>query len=201
MYALDLLATRQRALWHLNELPSPPLVVSRSPAALHLLGGPESERELWRYRMPALSLESKRGLGHRHPCSAEREIGTVLAGAVSPGGVPAWIESGTHAPGELVLIRDPGHGRPFEIALPGHIALQPPLVSERWICTLLRSEGAVVACVLDATRNAGWMQVTLQGLAHACAHLEGDRLWIGDDLGRVLVYDLARGRPLRQLRC
>ena len=197
VHALDTLSGHRRSLWHLPEL-SPVLSLSRWPHSLTLLGGVDLE-SLWSYALPALQLRIKRELVGVRPCVADSGdgMGPTLAIAEAPG-LLLWVEAQRDG-SAIEMMLEHARGRESLCVL-GRLPCQEPLLSSRWgVVSTCGGIGAIVY-VADIAARAGWMQIHLSGVSEIRAHLSGDTLVVVDSLGRILRFDLARGRLRDRLR-
>jgi hypothetical protein len=197
LMAVDALATRWDALWQVTEVGEAVMSLSRNRSRLSLLtrAGP-ADLEQWTYELPALVLRSRDDVASGEPANA-----ALLA--LAPEGVVATLR-------HVITVEGGESFEELEVwksnRLSERVQLDFGSESDRLTARAeafglpVRTAEGVRVFLFDG--DAGWLRLQIRLTAARRASLRLDRrsLTVADDRGRILVFDLARGAQLCNLR-
>lgn len=201
-YAIDATAKRFDALWRVPEIGAPTIGVARSAASVEFLTAQGDDREIWSYTLPALRLKPKTFIPAAPTAQFEAKIAAGVNGAGLYVDAPCWSVRGHEAIAFKRGIRIFEHGKEtggFVVGeshwLPGQFAC-----SESWVAVPFLDGPGTNVLVVDFSRLMVSARIVLRGARSAAVKFSKNGLVIGDDCGRVLVFDVKYGRITRRVR-
>jgi hypothetical protein len=186
--ALDVEGDAPRARWRVDRLEGPVFCLTRDAEVLSFAVSEELAVQVWTYELPKLVLRARRSAPDG-----------LLYGLIPGDSMSAWAEGrgGDGSSAQLVLktanvnqvLATPRPGQPHSIAL-----------SRAWVVTVMEEEGAATVYAYRMSSGDPSRTLRLAGARRVRVRLNGDRLVVGDDLGRLIALDLPSGHALTDVR-
>ena len=211
LLAIDATAVRFESLNRIPDVCSPAnaaatrLARSSSNLFLHVV---DVGAQVWRFDLPSLTLRRREDVPARADRArlCDRQVGISAEGMVAELNRPVSAkagESGTPsasaaAPISLRLIS----GNGVASVTVGGAADEPgePTLTRDWVATWLRAPDSCRVLVLDTKHARIRAEIQLARAQHVALRLGPEFLTVGDDMGRLLLLDLAQGRLIRDHR-
>jgi hypothetical protein len=164
--------------------------------------------QVWRFDLPSLTLRSREDLpaGTARAPLCGRQVGISAQGVVAELNRPVSAQAGASetpsasatAPISLRLIS----GSAVKSVPVGEATDDPgePILSREWVATWLRAADVCRVLVLDTKFARIRAEIQLARAQRVALRLGPEFLTIGDDMGRLLLLDLANGRLIRDHR-
>lgn len=177
--------------------------INRVEQGLQLIVRVGDALELWVYETPSLTLRRREAVsasraGERHVVLVDGRVLTLAfeVGSAPPGGECAL--SGDGATRTAGLRVDSGQTQPFPLSATAQL-LDTQAAPGWLLLTEADAKGQTVR-VIDAVAFLDRARLRLARASRVAMRVAGNRLTIGDNLGRVVVLDLDTGQLLRDLR-
>ncbi|MEM6456968.1 MAG: hypothetical protein AAF772_17900, partial [Acidobacteriota bacterium] len=216
LLGIDAQADGWRALWRVGDLPpAARRVIARSETRLAMLT--VHPWACWRYELPSLILRG------RDPVAVADDtlrFGWTGPPALTAGGLIGLVECHDPPMGASTAADGDPADAPIndaDTAIPGRVALVQrgqrqdalPLadadrtrvhLAPRWLALVTEADDGAVIDVRDLETRALRLHLRVQRSPRPRVRLAADHLTVCDRRGRVLVYDLARGALVHDLR-
>jgi hypothetical protein len=188
--ALDALEPGFRALWHVRPLREPVQLISRNAKKCSILTGASRPGETWTYELPSLILRSR---------NLVFELQTPHVFGISSDGLlaAADLELQPNQSSTVRIFRD--HLK-HELSIgPYGIPDWPILIEGEWFTLMRRTETSITIDIIQTDQGPPCARIVLHGATSVSMRFQGDALVVGDDKGRLLIFDVRYG-VLRQNR-
>lgn len=215
--ALDATTSDLGALWRLPNLTGSVQSIARSSLQCSLLlfsvgvtdewGRPSglwTRLEAWTHALPSLFLTERKDLNT--PPESVKE-GVDFARAVSPGGTVFTLHV---SPGEINVITSRiEHTVTLADSTPHaqkiadfqeKVVPFPPVLDADWMLVAVGTSRGVACRLIERRKGVHRAQFLLGGAERVAARFAAPYLLLGDERGRLLVFDLERGEIVRDLR-
>lgn len=198
LLCLDAQQTSPRAVWtvthddfaraRLVHRPGRLWVVTPVPPRMH--GENERSGEIWEYELPSLTLRHRT----RYPLpDPDHPSDHVLA----PARQGRYYELVSPYESDVAVLRGAG----LDVELPFYEVAAIELVNVgRWVWVETRNIDGAGLHALSLEDGRRVFTLDAEGASRLSTQIDGDRLVVADDLGRLAEVDLERGRLLRDLR-
>lgn len=186
LLAIDATAARLDAVWHNPDFPVTIHSLARTRTSLGVFGGGEGS-EVWQIDLPSLVLRSRilrppEPMSLRWPPIVSTEGSLLETRPPDPPGHEIWDAVVSKGYTQQLVI-DRFDGEAVEYLLPRAL--------DQWVVLEARADPGLRILLADTTGLRA--SIALRGASSTTVRREPGKLLIGDDLGRLLVFDLVRG--------
>ena len=193
--AIDATSKRYEALWHNPDFPATVMALARTRTSLGVYGAGEAV-EAWQIELPSLALRTRTTMDARTVPPPWPAIvgadGAILCARPPSDPERAHWDAAVFSGEVLRVVADRFDGEAVA-------ALRPRLI-DHWLVLEAWSEEGPRILLTDRDRGRLRAVFTLRGATSAAVRLQPGKLTIGDDLGRLIGFDLLHGVQLRDLR-